>query len=402
MKTMLKIIPHFFFCFITLFFLYKNRPADSNLIVFGILLSGIAIGYYFVREKAQNFWVFLFFHLIGIGAFIVVISFGGFIRNIGMLAIGVILYSIVIRYFPKDLEKPQYFHLLYFVLAYYVVPAFQVWIVYMVIAYFLLTLLYSNLKSLEFYILTRSLTTSVDEQEVSKNNRVVTIIYVGLLGLILCLVSAVQSNRIWEAIGRILKIMIRFLAGVFAKEEAEVLPEEPKEEENGAMMPMLPDETVQNARIFEIISDIIQVVALIALVAGAIYFIVKVLIKLYHHFYASQTVDDVSVTVERLSATERKVRQNKTKMRTRDGKMTNRIRRYYKNYLKKMGAKKTPKIHFLTPTDQLEQMCMQTCDEHTKERICSLYEKARYSGQEMSGEEVVLFKNILQERNLEK
>ncbi len=399
MKTGIKLLTHAFFCLAACFLFLKKLSLGHNIFIYALVLSLIAAFYHFVREKSEKFWIFVSLHLLGIIGVSIIISLGGNVQYLGYMGLAVIVYSIFIRYAPIELDAPQYFHLLFFILTYYMAPGYRTICLYMTIAYFLMVLLYNNLESMNFYVATRSLTVSLDEKGLKQTNRYVTLIYVGILGVILCLVGVLHTNQIWRMIGRFLRNILRFIGGLFKSKTGEEPIEEPGEELPGEMGAFTPEELTEPSRFAEILSEIIKYLLLAAFVIVVITILVKVIVRLYHYFYESKVQEDTSIIVERVSRLDRKVKRSRTSQTNLDIKPTNRIRKLYKKLLRKNGAKKFKKMSYLSPKEQLNMFCNEGYDEGKRNELQFLYEKARYSNSKITAEDISKFKSIYNEGN---
>lgn len=399
MKTGMKLLTHVFLCFLAIFLFTKQSNPGNMVYVYGVVLSLIACIYHFIREKTQKFLPFACYHLLGVLLSILIVINVNDFRYIGYFSLAIVIYSIVIRYVPIDLEEPKYLHLILFILVYYLVPQYQTICLYMTIAFFLLVLLYNNMESMNFYIATRSLTTTVDENELKRTTRSVSLIYVGILGLIMCIVGIVHTNQVWRFIGRILRKMIRFIMGIFFEKENEMTSEEPTEDGAGEAPLITPEELGESSRFAEILSDIIQILAIIIFVAIVLILIVKMIIWFYHYFYESKIREDANIVIERISRLDHKLNKRNRFKRDGDKKSLNRIRKMYRKMLKRKGANDDVRIRFLTPKAQLDYLCKLDFKDQDLSELQQLYEKARYGNEEVSADDVARFKTIYNERN---
>ena len=396
MKTILKLLSQSFLCYLAVFLFMKHHSLDYKVVIIGLVLSIVSWLYHYIRQATHKFWTFALFHLLGIAISCTLIA--GNISFIGWFCLAIVLASVVIRYAPIDLEEPRYLYLLLFILVYYLAPTYQTICLYMTILYFLIVLLYRNIEAMHFYIATRSLTTSVDEKELKQTTSAVSFIYFGVLGLILCFVGIVHTNQVWRFIGRILRKIIRFVSGLFIKNEAYVEEETPEEDPIDGMPMFVPEKTEESSPIMEILSNIFQFLLIAVFTFIVITLLVKLIIRIYHYFYESRLQKDSSIVVERITRLDDKINPRHMFRRNTDKKHLNRIRKMYRKILKKQGAKNVAQIHYMSPQEQLHVLCKDAYTEQDLQELQQLYEKARYSSSDITADEIAKFKTIFNER----
>lgn len=251
---------------------------------------------------------------------------------------------------------------------------------------------------MNFYIATRSLTTSVDEKELKQTTSAVSFIYIGVLGLVLCFVGIVHTNQVWHFIGKILRKIIRFISGLFIKNEAYVEEETPEEDTIDGMPMFAPAKAEESSRIMEILSNIFQFLLIAAFIFVTITLLVKLIIRLYHYFYESRLQEEPTIVVERITRLNDKINPRHMFRRNTDRKHLNRIRKIYRKLLRKQGAKNIAQIYYMSPQEQLNILCRETYTEQDLQELQQLYEKARYSSSNITADEITKFKILFNER----
>ena len=357
-----------------------------------------------IRQKELSFWVFIGSHLLLVLGGVSAISIPGFRDWYAVIWVVLILYSAILRLVPQArwLDEPGVVYVVFFTLIHMLICFLDGSVVVerasilAVSLLFLLYLLYRNLDSMDEFIMLQGVSTKVDEQGIRRLNNRLSLLYTATLGSILGLFSLVRVEKLWEILAGWLKKVIRYLLSLLPMTE-QTQPEEKEEIKNGMsnMLHEMTDE--QEPSIFmQVLGEIIRVVFTVLIVVGVIAAIVYAAIYIYRHFYNKQSRTDENKVIETLSYGDRITREKKTRFFAKPEQNPSRkIRKIYKKNMKRLGAKRISGFSYMLPEEQVKLLREQGTDEETIREIKSLYEKARYSSELLTDNEVDYMRRIM-------
>ncbi len=357
-----------------------------------------------IRQKEWSFWMFIGSHLFLIFGGVFGISVAGLRGWYLLIWITLILYSAILRLVPQaqGLDEPGLVYVAILILNYMLIcaldgsTAIQRVSILTVLFYFLLYLLYRNLACMDEFIMLQGFSTKVDEQGVRKLNNRLSLLYTTMLGTILGLFSLFRGEKLWEVFAGWLERAIRYLLSFLPITE-QVQPEEEEEIKNGIenLAQAMPEE--QDPSIFmQVLGEVMRVVFTIFIVVAVIAGIVYAAIYIYRHFYNKQSRTEENKVIETLSYGDRIAKKRKPRIFAKPEQSPSRkIRKIYKRNMKRLGAKRISGFSYMLPEEQVKLLREQGTDEETIREIKSLYEKARYSSELLTDNEVDYMRRIM-------
>ena len=357
-----------------------------------------------IRQKEWSFWMFIGSHLFLISGGVLGISITGLKGWYLLIWITLILYSAILRLVPqaRGLDEPGLIYVVILILNYMLICALngsvpvQSVSILTVLLCFLLYLLYRNLDCMDEFIMLQGFSTKVDEQGIRKLNNRLSLLYTGVLGIILGLFSLFRGEKLWEVLAGLLKKVLRYLLSLLPITE-QVQPEEKEEIKNG-MGNMLHEMTEEQdpSMFMKILGEIMYVAFTILIVVAVIAAIVYAVLYIYRNFYHKQSGKDENKVVESLSYGDGIAKERKARFFARqEQNPARRIRKIYKKNMKRLGAKRISRFSYMLPEEQVKLLREQGTDEETIREIKSLYEKARYSSELLTDNEVDYMRRIM-------
>lgn len=223
--------------------------------------------------------------------------------------------------------------------------------------------------------------------------------------------SIIPLDRLLSSLGRLLIRLMRYLLSFLRFEEPADMSEPEEEEQMTVEDYPIPEPS----RLMEIIQEIFQWVAAILVIASIIALIMYSLYQIYQYFY-QKSEGEVKDKIEFLSPftqKERIKRQRETMFRKLLGRSNNALmRKFYAQAISASLAPNTRLDKSLTPTqlsgfivpdpveasDTLTEEAQVMTPKNKKKQITEFYEKARYSNEECSKDEVQFFKKLLKKK----
>lgn len=357
-----------------------------------------------IRQKELPFWAFIGSHLLLVLGGVSAISIPGFRDWYAVIWVVLILYSAILRLVPQArwLDEPGVVYVVFFTLIHMLICFLNGSVVVerasilAVSLLFLLYLLYRNLDSMDEFIMLQGVSTKVDEQGIRRLNNRLSLLYTATLGSILGLFSLVRVEKLWEILAGWLKKVIRYLLSLLPMTE-QVQPEEKEEIKNG-MGNMLHEMTEEQdpSMFMKILGEIMYVAFTILIVVAVIAAIVYAVLYIYRNFYHKQSGKDENKVVESLSYGDGIAKERKARFFARqEQNPARRIRKIYKKNMKRLGAKRISRFSYMAPEEQVKLLRDQGTDEETIREIKSLYEKARYSSELLTDNEVDYMRRIM-------
>ena len=404
MKHLIRIVTHLIVSVTVMLFFVNVFESSSELAGYSLLTMLLVVFLYVLRNKAESFWVFL-------GCHFVLFLGGGFLIGVASAYkwyITVwcfwILYSAILRLVPaaEDLDEPGVAYIVLLVIEHLAIRALEMGTAAQYISListvlvFLLYLLYGNLESMDEFIYLGSFSSKVDEQGVRRLNRRISLLYTGILGVLLAVFSSFRVDSLWNTVSGWLLSLLRFLVSLIPMSEQVPLEEKVEaEKEMSNMLQQIPPEheiPAWRQLLQEIFRGIIILVLVAVIIAGIIYATMYV----YRHFYHKKTREDGDKVIENLSFGERVTKEKKPGFFERfERNPARRIRRIYKKRLKRAGAKSISSFWYMSPDEQVQFLRMQGMSEETIDEMKVLYEKARYSTDLVTDADVERMRSII-------
>jgi hypothetical protein len=214
------------------------------------------------------------------------------------------------------------------------------------------------------------------------------------------LFSRLPLRYIASSLGKLMIRFLRFLFSLLSFSEPEEIAK--VAEKDIASTDMLPE--AEPSYIMELLATIFQWIATAAIIIAVVLLVLYTIYKIYRYFYlkGEKVVKDEVEFISPFLRKERLKRDSKPILRKLFGRSNNdAIRKYFtKAVVSNIGkGMKLPK--HLTPSQLSEYAITEPTqtitseDEDRRKLLTSFYEKARYSGEECTKDEVQIVKNIL-------
>ena len=348
---------------------------------------------------AKTFLVFVVSHLVLLLSGIFLISSVGTHKWYLIIWSIYLMYSAVLRLAPKAewLDEPGVHNIIFCTLGYVLIyfldisAAIQTWSLVSTVTVFLLYVLHENLAAADDYILFGSFSTKVDEQGIRKINNRLSLLYVGGLSVVLGIFSLFRAKALWQTVRELLKSILSEIIRLLLKLMPAV-PEDQATEPDKITNTMQQMSEAQEMTSFqqslnEILYSVMVVVIVVLILAGIGY----VIVYCWRHFHRDnkELRKDGDKVIEALSFThDTRHKRNKRFFEKLERNPAKSIRKLYKKNMKRLVAEYKLKFQYMSPEEQVQLLHKKVPDEDVIKKICSLYEKARYSEDVVTDAEV--------------
>lgn len=408
----INIIMRFIPAYLFIVILLNNLTSQSAL--HSLILLPAPILSYLIKKYTRHIWSFLVLHGIVLAIYLTVVSDIYLRTAIGIYMVILTLVAYYKKNKGKERENTPAELLVLFVMFYIacslvgmkeLLPlCFNLSIIYV-----LLFVVNMYLFNLEKFVYNHEGMNNIPFHQIRNSNNVLILFLSSLFLVFMLTFSLIPLDRFLSKLGKLLIRLLRYLISLLRSEEPEDIPE--PEEEQMAVEDFPINEP---SRLMVIILDIFQWVAIILVIALFVALIVYTLYQIYQYFYL-KSEDTTKDKIEFLSPflrKERVKREHKKILRGLFGRSNNaQIRKFF---TQAVTANLTPDTKLdisLTPT-QLSNFILpspnkastpltgedQTVEQiNAKKQITKYYEKARYSNEECSKDEVQNLKKLLKE-----
>lgn len=331
-------------------------------------------------------------------------------------AILMIVFSLLVRLFPgwSLLEKPGIYQLillaLFWALDVYAKKVDAQGIVYWCFAGVMICMLvHRNLTEAETYIRNHAPSTKLDLGRLRAMNRLTSLAYGALLGICFLVASMCQPDgvgrKILEAIRSFLKWLLSFAPDGMENRATEWEKEQGIDHMTGGDML----QTAPDSELGKIIDKIIYYGGILLAVALLLFMVISIFVLAYRFFYQKKKpADDIEEYTEpiRTKAVRRKKKPGGERSPWRSP--AKRIRRLYKRSMRHFWGRSSYAPEYLTPKEQLrflreheaelkgKKAWFYAMTPEEQEEFLHLYEKARYSGAQVTEEDAARMEQLLQ------
>lgn len=293
MKDALKIINQMIFFYATVNSVTGIYGGEEKMPVYGCQIVLLTLGCYLMRRYISKLFLFLLGHLLVAAAGIGVIKFfdlsGGFLAVLLLL----LVYSVLLRTLAETelIDEPGYFYLgvlaLCFVICVYMGKSERA--VNCVMAAFFVTLLlkviYGNLKATDEFIRNRASSTRIDERRLKRMNNGITLLYTGILAIILIVVRLFRTEGISEMVAgwfrKFLQQILGPLASLSGETEVEITDQ--------AVEQTVPSVAIsETSPVWKVLDVVFEVVGTLFVVAGILMIAALLITAARRHFYRYQ------------------------------------------------------------------------------------------------------------------
>lgn len=409
-NIIMRFIPAYLFIVILLYRL------NSKSILHTLILLPAPILSYLIRKCTHHIWSFLILHGIVLAIYLISIS-DLYLKT----AIGIYLIILTsVAYYKKSKAKEQEntsaILLILFVM-YYITchltgmqDLLQLSFI-LSIVYVLLYVVNKYLLNLERFVFNHEGMTNIPFHQIRNSNHVMIVFLTSLFLVTMFTFSLLPLDRLFSILGKLFIRLIHFIISLLRFEEPENIPE-PEEEEQM----VVEDYPIPvPSRLMEIIQEVLQWIATILVIAFIIALIMYALYQIYQYFYlkSEEVVKDKIEFLSPFTQKERIKRERGKMLRNLFGRSNNaQVRKFFAQAVTDSLTPDTKLDKSLTPT-QLSNIILPLPSDTTapltedaevmkqntrKRQITEYYEKARYSNEECSKEEVQFLKKLLKEK----
>ena len=388
MRHAIRIATHMLVSGTCMLLFLKTFESLWELGVYSAVIMLLVAFLYILRSKIKSFWIFLGIHIaLLIGGSYLILTLNAYKWYIAIWCFW-ILYSAILRLAPvaEYMDEPRGVYVVLLGIEYLGIcilkgSMFTQYLNLISIALvFLLYLFYRNMDSMDAFILIGSFSNKIDEQGIRKLNYRLTLLYTGMLGVLLAIFSLFRMDGLWTTIMGWIRRLLRFLVSLIPVSE-EMQSEEEVALENvmsNLFQEMAPEQELSAWK--QLIGELVRGIIAFVIVAGIVAGIVYAAIYVYRHFYNRKNREEGDKVIESLSFGTDIAKQKKPGVFERfERSPARRIRKIYKKSLKRAGAKRILNLEYMSPEEQVQFLRKQGMSEEAIDEIKMLYEKARYS-----------------------
>ena len=387
-------------------------PFDSQSLLHTLVLLPAPYVSYWIRKYTRHIWSFTLLHLILAAIYLLPErNLYYVIVNASYLFV-LTAFSYYMKHKLQDRTITSPFLLMYIILIYISshlldFRSLMPLCFWLAILYALLFLLNSYLLNLDRFVRNHEHIVNVPFRQIKNVNYILITFLCCLVLLSMLCFSRLPLGNLLTILGTLMiKALKLFLTWLFKRRQEDV---EWTEEEPLPSMERL--HHAESSRLMEILSAIFQWIFTIVFIIGAVALILYLIYRIYQHFYLKGE-GVIKDEVHFLSPFEKK---EKLKQKPKPfqpnfhllGKSNNiTIRRHFaKAVLANAGSNLKP-LESLTPSQLSEYVVGQnqeySSEENDRILVTNCYEKARYSNQICSREEVQLIKRIVKKKSYKK
>jgi hypothetical protein len=406
-NLVMRFIPAYLFIVILL-----NKLISKSAIYTLILLPAPILSY-LIRKYTHHIWSFLILHGVALAIYLVSISDLYLKTATGIYLVILTSVSYYKKSKEKELENTSAVLLILFVIFY--ITCYLTGMQELLQLCFLLSIVYvllyvvnSYLLNLEKFVFNHEGMTNIPFYQIRNSNHVMIVFLCSLFLVTMFSFSIIPLERLLSSLGRLLIRFVRYLLSFLRFEEPMDISEPEEEEQMTVEDYPIPEPS----RLMEIIQEIFQWLATILVIVSIIALIMYSLYQIYQYFYRTSE-EEGKDKIEFLSPFTQKerIKRERGKMfRKLLGRSNNaQIRKFYAQAISASLTLDTRPDKSLTPTelssfivpdpaeaaDPLAEEVQVMKPKHKQKQITEFYEKARYSNEECSKEEVQFFKKLL-------
>ena len=371
----------------------------------GIWLAMIIIPlfYYFLRRKIKNFPLFFVLHLTG-----PILAFGVTMHDFTLSVMAFVLaaiyaiWSIKIKVKDKDKKQEAPTALLAVVVfsvgmimqTIWGMKSWSIFYMILVFAYFACYYIYLYLNQYsKFMLFNKNSTANIPEKEIFTSGMAHTVIYtIGGLGILFLSANLGWFTYLTGAAGNAFLAFLRFIIAHLPERVIDNSPIVADDIDHGDAIDKV-EQVVESSDTFENMLLLVIKVFIICLIVLGIYLIIRSFRNMWKNF-AEKQISEEMMTVqnevrESLDAENIK-RENKE--RNLFGFMDNKekVRKFYK---KRVTKEKSLLVGDLDKEHLQYMTAKECCDKMAADNLKNVYNKVRYSAEEISAEDVRLAKS---------
>ncbi len=413
---MINILLRFMVSYTLISFIILFVSIDSSAIVKALCLFPVPFISYIIGIRTKHIWTFIILHLLVLAAY--TFTIGSILIRV---VYGIYIIIITVTTFLKKIKIEETQKSNTTLLLIVIIFAMNLYCSYrkfsdlnqlfvvIVIIYVLLYLLNMYLLNFERFFQNHAAMSNVPIHQIKITNHVLILFFSSLCFFVMLLFTKFPLGELLKFLGNLLLGILRAFFSIFKGPSQEDVPEimdEPAADMGNAFPTIEPSEP---SVIWELIQKILLGMFTLAIITAIIGLIVYGLYQLYKLFYAKKYNNFRDVT-EFISPFEKKQNFKKGTLRTSTAiffgfKVKSNSEKIRKHFHKAISVN-TDSIDKLskdlTPSElsgyalrKSSESLENHIDLDKKKQLTAYYEKARYSNEECSKEEVQIVKNIL-------
>lgn len=371
-----------------------------------LCLFPAAVLSYMVSQHAKHLWSFLALHLI----MLVIYTFTAPNIFIGATYGFYLLIISIYAYYQKQktdkLENTSLvfliiFFILYLISNYFKLPKITFLVFVVAIMYILLYILNMYFLNFNAFLKNNDGVNNLPYQQIKTTSNTLIAFLLSLFFFVMILFAKLPMENLLKSVGKLMLGILSAFFSLFHGSSGENIVESAPQQDNF----MESFKTAEPSKLMEIINSIIMwaltILLIIAVIAGLLY----ILYKLYQYFYAKNT-NKMTDKIEFISPFIKKEHLKKVASQNKFRNLFSRtnndiIRKYF--YKSVISSDKLPtELPKDSTPSQLtyyvfgeDENSDSSTDAKRREQLTLFYEKARYSNEVCSKEEVSTVKNIL-------
>lgn len=360
---------------------------------------------YFIRRHSRHIWSFAILHLVLAALYLLTSDKVYYIVVFGIYLLLLTAISYYAKHKLQDRSNTSLFLLIYFVFIY--TTCYWADLKELLPLCFLLAVIFTLLYILNMYLLNldrfihdHDHIANIPFRQIKNSNHILIAFLCCLSLLSMLIFSRISFDHAFAVLGMLMIQVLRFLFAWLSSRK-------PSEYEWTIERPSPLEPVVkESSRFMEILSFLFQWAMTITMIIGALVLILYTIYKIYQHFYrkGEEIVKDEVEFLSPFMKKERlKQKQFKLDLHFFGRSNNSAIRKYF---AKAVAANTRPdqKIPKSMTPSQLSEVAILISEEKTLEEeekrklVTSYYEKARYSKEVCTKEEVQLVKKILKKQ----
>lgn len=412
-----------YYCFAGVFYnVLSEKTIGDNLMLLAVIY-GFLFVFMYIREKCRNLFLFLFLHAAAAGVFLFASHSRELCVAAGICIAGMLFSSVRLRtkqiYGRLECPLPAFGAL--FAVAYLAAsdmdrPCLMQIFYYQAFIFFLMYVIYHSIENRTNFLKLNENIKNLPVREIKTVNRILLGVFIVLMiaGMIFVqyLLSEYLTGGLTGLMKKIMQIIISAVLAVLSwlSGHTDNLTE-PAADQGMQMLP----EAGEASGWLHVLEEVMLAAVFLLLAAGAVYFLLKILYKMYQKFYEQQrdTADESEFIWNSAVKKEHVKRKKGRKERLSGGNIDDKIRRMYKKYLRQQFGRKACIPNTMTPSEledcirEQKNIAQKTAEKNAESEFdarqrtirIALYEKARYGGKECGRQDLELMKQNLNMSN---
>jgi hypothetical protein len=306
-----------------------------------------------------------------------------------------IFWSILLRFLKaaKWLDNPNAIYVgtmvvVYFIHWVYKAPQYiKTVTVIATVVLFLLKQLYQNIDAADRFVDLRAVSTQMNTKSVKSLSKQLSLIYVGIMGVLLGTLGVIGIDSVWEFLGNMGNKLMRYLVSLIPEGKPPVHEQTFDKVNNNSVGGL--EELAQESPIMQMIGEIVAYIGGVIIFCAFAFLLVRGIILLVRFFQNRENEVEEQLVREKLYVGKERTMLKRRRLFQREANTpAKKVRKIYKKEMSKLDEKSVAKFVYMNPEEQVDCIPTHRIDDNVKEEIRELYEKARYSAEVVSDVDV--------------